>query len=128
MKICNKCKVEKPTSKFYKYKGRYTICKKCRNEYQKKYQKSSKGKITRRRTELKKLYGITLQDYDEMLCFQNGCCKICGIHYLEYGRNLSVDHDHATGEIRGLLCGSCNTGLGFYELHSNDFKRYLRRD
>ena len=55
-------------------------------------------------------YDISLADYEEMLSKQGGVCKICG------GKNnnktLSVDHNHKTGKIRGLLCFSCNTVLG----------------
>lgn len=64
-----------------------------------------------RRENLKKRYGITLQEYDNMLAAQDGVCAICG---KECRKNmfLSVDHDHETGAIRGLLCDDCNNGLG----------------
>lgn len=64
-------------------------------------------------------YGITATDYDAMLMKQGGGCAICG-EQCSSGRRLAVDHDHACcpGErtcgkcIRGLLCGSCNQGIG----------------
>jgi hypothetical protein len=61
---------------------------------------------------LQSQYGITAENYNEMFANQKGCCKICGIHQDEFTRKLSVDHCHATGEVRGLLCHNCNSLLG----------------
>ena len=61
---------------------------------------------------LKRAYGISLEDYTEMLSEQEGCCAICMRHHSLFTRKLSVDHDHQTGKIRGLLCKDCNTSLG----------------
>jgi len=68
--------------------------------------------------DLKKNYGITIDDYYDKLKEQKGCCAICGrngntLAKRSKPRNLSVDHDHNTGEIRGLLCNSCNRAIGF---------------
>jgi len=60
---------------------------------------------------IKSFYNLTIKDYDKLLAFQNGRCAVC--YSLPNGRRLSVDHDHATGEIRGLLCQNCNFMLGF---------------
>lgn len=62
---------------------------------------------------LKKLFGITIADYERMLVEQNGVCAIC-CRKCKTGKRLAVDHDHATGEVRGLLCTNCNQGLGKY--------------
>ena len=59
---------------------------------------------------LKWMYGITLTEYDDRLKGQSGVCKICGGVNPD-GMRLSVDHDHKTGKVRGLLCSSCNSGL-----------------
>ena len=64
---------------------------------------------------LKKRYGITLDDYGRILAEQDGRCAICGGHQSKQKHRLSVDHDHATGEIRGLLCTRCNVFLGRIE-------------
>jgi hypothetical protein len=56
-------------------------------------------------------YNMSLGEYDDMVDAQNGKCKICGS--MPTTKPLSVDHDHETGEIRGLLCNHCNTMLGF---------------
>ena len=57
-------------------------------------------------------FNITLDDYHNMLSTQNSCCAICGKHKSENKLNLSVDHCHKTGKIRGLLCSNCNFGIG----------------
>ena len=63
---------------------------------------------------LMRTYGITLEEYGTMLEAQDGVCAFCGKTPEEANgvRNLSVDHDHETGEIRWLLCRMCNLGLG----------------
>ena len=62
---------------------------------------------------LKSTYGITLDQYDEMLEKQKGVCSICH-EECSTGRNLSVDHCHASGRVRDLLCGNCNKALGLF--------------
>ena len=72
---------------------------------------------------LLKKYGITLEQYDAMLEEQQGSCAICGTAdngSTQDGKNplpLSVDHDHATGKIRRLLCTPCNFLVGFLEVN-----------
>lgn len=61
---------------------------------------------------LVKRYGITLDDYNVMLLEQNCCCHICGKHESNNGKRLAVDHNHATGKVRKLLCHHCNAALG----------------
>ena len=63
---------------------------------------------------LKHKYGIGVADYDRMLAAQGGGCAICGSikSYSKRGGRFHVDHCHATGKVRGLLCQACNTTLG----------------
>jgi len=75
------------------------------------------GKAGKRRRLARRLwrdYGITLQNYEALLAAQNNVCAVC--YKKETARSkscrLSVDHDHTTGLVRGLLCGRCNTALG----------------
>ena len=56
-------------------------------------------------------YNLEREDYKSLLAFQGGGCSICRTPPPD-GRYLAVDHDHATGAIRGLLCTNCNTALG----------------
>lgn len=71
-----------------------------------------------REKNLQKSVGISVSKYNDLLLIQNGVCAICGSKPGEKGgpfrKNLSVDHDHVTGKVRGLLCHNCNTGLGFF--------------
>lgn len=76
-------------------------------------------KAYQRNLNLQHSYGITSERYDAMLHDQHGVCAICG--KAERSKPLSVDHDHETGFIRGLLCQNCNTGLGMF----NDSIRLL---
>jgi hypothetical protein len=83
------------------------------------YRKTPEAKHIKRIWDLHHVYGITLEQYDEMFTKQNGVCAICGKP--ETGKNqhgvvrLSVDHNHSTGEVRGLLCTRCNKHLGIIE-------------
>jgi len=96
----------------------------------KKYQQSEKGKQTQKRyaatingqrkrhnNSLKSNYNFTLKEYDKLFQQQNGKCAICRKPETasnQYGiRVLSVDHNHRTGKVRGLLCDRCNRMLGF---------------
>jgi len=56
-------------------------------------------------------YGITVEEYDEMLMAQDGTCAICELPPTD-GKPLRVDHNHETGQVRGLLCHNCNVVLG----------------
>jgi len=67
--------------------------------------------MTSRERHLKRLYGITLDQYNELLEKQNQRCAICDRHKDEFKTNLCVDHDHLSGLIRGLLCTYCNRRL-----------------
>ena len=63
-----------------------------------------------RGAKLKRVYGMSLRDYDLMLERQRGVCAVCGE---QPARTLCVDHCHASGRVRGLLCHPCNAALGF---------------
>ena len=114
MKICTKCKQEKPESEYNARKGvkggYHRQCKKCIGDMEKENRKLHKDTIIE--STLMKKYGITTDDYNRMFADQNGCCKICGIHQSELDRRLNVDHNHVTNRVRGLLCMPCNLGIG----------------
>jgi Recombination endonuclease VII len=67
---------------------------------------------------LQRNFGISLQDYEDLLAAQGGACAVCGalngtcIYSGEKTKSLAVDHDHKTGAVRGLLCNDCNRAIG----------------
>jgi hypothetical protein len=74
---------------------------------------------------LKKNYGITLVQYNEMLIAQNGTCIICKREEIDKNKSLAVDHDHQTGKVRGLLCRRCNTVLGLLNENPEIFNTFI---
>lgn len=90
--------------------------KKSNPEYFKKYWQSKEGKKVRKRQQLS-AYGLTPSCFDEILKKQNCACAICGKSsgWIANGGQLVVDHCHKTKKVRGLLCPSCNRGLGQFE-------------
>lgn len=124
MKTCTGCRRTLAVSEFQRDSSRkdgYNYrCKECIREYL----ASRRDKIadTRRRWAAKNrdhqqrwTYGLRAGEYDELLAQQGGGCAICGRAKSVNGRRLSVDHCHATGRVRGLLCSGCNSGLGFFQ-------------
>lgn len=99
--------------------GRQPRCKVCHSGQMAKYRASwtpEKRRRSIRRDNLRSKFGMSLDDYDRMLEKQGGVCAIClqGETAVRSGvvLPLAVDHCHATGAIRGLLCVGCNTGIG----------------
>jgi len=116
-RVCAKCKVEKKYSEFVvrKNRNKHNItysCKVCKNRESKKYYENNP--LAKKEQDMKRTYGITLDDYDRMLKSQNNRCAIC--NGTETGRiaskYLAIDHCHTTGKVRGLLCFTCNTAIG----------------
>ncbi len=117
LKVCRLCKLEKPSSAFYKrndYDGVRSECKACQSSNATKYNKTPKGKEIQRRIHLKARFGITVEDWDRMFAEQGGSCAICKTKDPGAIR-FSVDHDHETGRVRALLCTTCNVRLGVLE-------------
>lgn len=75
---------------------------------------AQRQKEWRKRT-LKARYKISLEEYATLYKQQKGCCAICERHRYNFYRRLAVDHNHKTGQVRGLLCGHCNSILGFFK-------------
>jgi hypothetical protein len=105
-----------------------------RAEYKHKHYMRRRGKylhIERERS-YRKLYGIGVQQYDQMLTMQGGRCAICGTNKTDPKPNgrfrfFSVDHCHETNKVRGLLCLACNHLMGRYEKHAYAIGLYLNK-
>lgn len=114
---CTKCGETKSLDAFYLDKslknGRRPDCKTCRCAVSKAWRVANPehDKAIHRRKGLRK-YNLTLERYNELLAAQDNKCAICGFNKQIGDRNLGVDHDHETGRVRGLLCHSCNVGIG----------------
>ena len=121
VKTCNVCNEEKSFDDFQNLTkskdGKNYRCKVCDYATRKRYL-ANKDPVERKRMHrshfLKRVYNITIEDYEAMLGKQGGVCAICGGTETKSSQqeNFSVDHCHTTGVIRGLLCNNCNRGLG----------------
>lgn len=80
-------------------------------EYMAEWRKNNPAKLKKyaRRFRLKDSYGLTLEEVDKMAESQDNKCGICGRE-----ASLVVDHDHSTGDVRGMLCHRCNHGIGHF--------------
>jgi hypothetical protein len=108
-RTCIKCEMIKPfpVDFYQKPTGTYgRICRPCVIAENKDRDAKPDAADQRRNYHLQSLYGITSLEYEEMLVAQGGVCAICGKPPTT--KRLSVDHDHTTGRIRGLLCIHCN--------------------
>lgn len=121
MKICSKCQTAKDTIEFHSQScakdGLQSQCKQCQYAYKKN--RRDLDAPTRRNWYLQKTYGIDLEQYNKKFHLQNGRCAVCDIHCSELTRALHVDHNHFTGQVRGLLCHGCNTALGGFKENSD---------
>ena len=117
MKMCRVCKIVQPFKNFYsqsRVKGHIASrCKKCSSVRHKEYANKNKDKIQKRHAVYwrKHKYGLTQEEYKDMILSQNNECAICK---KPSHKTLHIDHDHKTGKVRGLLCSTCNTGIGFF--------------
>lgn len=136
-KLCYTCHEDLPVAMFHSHKGHpdglYNHCKPCynagqREKYRQGYLRDQQVAYRRRYTERLKVkrrikrYGVTLEEYERRLAEQGGRCAICrGVETYEHNE-LCVDHCHASGAVRGLLCSKCNKALGGF----NDDPHLLR--
>jgi len=122
--------------------GRKNTCSSCHNRKVRGHGEEERAKIRKRsrnwsranpakviNAKLLNRYGISLSDYESMLKSQNYSCSICDKHEDELTKKLAVDHDHASGGVRGLLCVRCNLALGHFDDDVSSLTRaisYLR--
>ena len=92
----------------------------------KEYYMENKDKYKKRYEKYRiKQYGITIEEYNTIFETQDGCCAICGAHQSALKNKLCIDHDHETDEVRGLLCSSCNKGLGIFKDDTNALQKAI---
>ena len=148
-KVCTKCGENKPFSEYYTDKSRTDkkrgSCGVCDSAYSRGWKKANpvndeqrekrRLRSKKHREEnpdyakglsLKTLYGITFDEYNDMFIEQGGSCAICGKHQSEMKKSIHVDHCHATGKVRGLLCSNCNTALGLLKEDINIVRNVLK--
>lgn len=115
-KVCSKCGETKPPSGFYPRAatvkdGLHPHCKDCAKASSKQWRldNPARAKAASRAGSLRRMYSLTPEQYESLLAAQQGRCATC----LRFpgGAFLAVDHDHATGLVRGLLCTVCNHRL-----------------
>ena len=116
--ICTKCNIPKKNSEYPKKTGdrrlrKYSsICKLCNKDRWKKYIRSPKES---KEYKLKYFFNLSYNDWELLKIKQNNSCAICNKSQDTLTKTMAVDHDHNTGKIRGLLCDSCNLGLGKFQ-------------
>lgn len=117
--ICRNCEAKRSAEWMKKnpFRDYSDEQKQKRYEYAARWREKNKDKIKQysRKSDLKRRFELSLEDYNKMLEEQDGGCIICGKTKEENKQNLSVDHDHESGKIRGLLCDTCNRGLGYFK-------------
>ena len=110
---CTRCKKKKSLHLFRRderYKsGFHSWCLNCRRKNQREIRKKPLDYMTT----IKRKYGLLEQQYIKIISEQHEKCAICG--NLPNGKRLGIDHNHKTGEVRGLLCDDCNYGLGRFK-------------
>lgn len=142
-KTCTRCDRDLPVAMFTKRGDNDQLrshCKDCRARYTREYKaehperaseiqsaatrrwymKNRDAQLEKSRRQRFDSYGLTQDEYEALLAMQGGLCAICrhpetARHQSGQVRSLAVDHDHATGLVRGLLCTNCNHGLGKFK-------------
>ena len=153
MKICSKCKLLKTLDEFRLNKSNlshYSWCKRCESAYARnKYANDSEYrqkqlddnktdyadpivKRQKRVSSLKRSYGITLEEYEELSKLQEHKCAICLKEETSLNSSrtsilpLAVDHNHSTKKVRGLLCSKCNQAVGLLKEDIEIVRRLIK--
>jgi len=115
---CTRCREFLPDEDFSKdstkpeRRKRCSYCRECSKILRSKPSYKISNRQSMRRRVLRRV-GLTIEDYEQMFENQDGVCAICANPPGK--KMLAIDHNHETGEVRGLLCGSCNTGIGLLQ-------------
>src|SRR5258706_3727413 len=92
--------------------NKFSVCNRNKDGHQASCKECDKK--NNHKNHIKRIYGISISEYNDMFIMQASGCAICGRENVG-GKRLSVDHCHETGRIRGLLCGKCNPGIGLFQ-------------
>lgn len=112
---CSKCGVKHVKPDYQ----RNNYCSNCNKEYQRKWwQKNKLAALAHR-------YRTTIRFLEDLLELQGGLCLICNLPCRDR-TILSIDHNHATGKIRGFLCTRCNTAIGLLDYDPDRIERAAR--
>jgi hypothetical protein len=132
-KTCTTCQITKPIDQFSLARNgtkstrpiRKSKCKQCQAAAARAWYQDNKERAAgnSRAWNLRKLYGLTTEQYDAMFRQQDGKCAVCRLP-ADQG-NLVVDHDHGTKAVRGLLCHNCNRALGLFKDSTDVVRRAL---
>lgn len=128
--ICKVCGREFPWSGFTVYR---LLCKECLRERRREWSRAWRAKHPEknlehiRRASFKYHYGISLEAARAIYDAQGGKCALCVKSIPFDGRQRAIDHDHATGRVRGILCGTCNRILGHIEKLDVSLNAWVRR-
>ena len=121
MKFCRKCEIEKPRTSYNRKPDSkdklQPYCKQCTSTLNNTSRRKRYDPLKNKDQMLKRDFGISLIEAQALLESQNHCCCICNMSItLDTNKTTlgkaHVDHDHVTGEVRGLLCSRCNVLLG----------------
>lgn len=148
LKTCTKCGHEKPHTDEYfprKYSGGKVVgltshCKSCKSEYMLAYYRRHREKYLKlnkewaeanperhaaieRKSRIKHRYGMTLEEHVAMYRSQGGLCAVCG-EPIDYNK-CCTDHDHCSGEVRGMLCYPCNIFVGYVDTRGHLIPRIV---
>jgi len=144
VKTCTGCHQEKPIDQFHKNKatrdGHHYLCRPCNyaksktwksQHPERRHQQYKKAFLRYWNANLLRLYGIGIPEYIAMFREQEGLCACCcDLAPVDRISSLMVDHNHATGVVRGLICHNCNIAIGHLKddpVKAESVASYLRR-
>ena len=146
-KVCAKCLIEKPLDEFCRDRslrsGRRSRCSVCTTQAKKDYYRKhpekqkeesryrrGKNPERERKAVTKSRYGLTQEEIQRFSLAQRGVCDICGnpetMKYQGIVKLLSIDHNHITNKVRGILCQSCNSMLGYAKVDTTETNILLK--
>ena len=121
LRLCTSCSEIKTVNSFRK-NSTYTHgvthqCKDCLRGY---------NRENKRSWNIKNIYGLSLERYDEMIIEQDSKCKLCDTDFSNMKTQPHIDHCHSSNQVRGLLCSNCNTALGLFKDNTDTLRKAIK--